>query len=349
MSLSPGCYRVNSVFPTGRAACRPAYRSSAGPWLAAPRDGPGRYKPNSISLRKSIRPDTRRSTSDLPANIATLVARYSSQVASDIFSQLLNSSSPLVTTFLVPEIAVHQLLDGAKRRCATILESLTTHNPFVSSGTRKPSAFSRPTGRSESSACNGGPESPDCPLYIELPGGNHCNTIYGDGPQFNPASYLFLLENEEGHSQEPLCSSRCSVNTLSVARYSEALESLRAAVIDRMGPELEHRQSVNTISVVAIADHNSINASNSLIPNRVTGLGGDRDFLAGSGDEAMKREGSNNQIRPAFSKCEPSATRFAQRNAHDGDGEGWEPPAKKAKGPQGRATPVRGGVDGGRD
>ncbi|KAG0137647.1 hypothetical protein HOY82DRAFT_646825 [Tuber indicum] len=334
--------------------------------------------------------EIKRSTSDLPPNIATHVAKYSSQVAADIFSQMLNSSSPLVSTLPVPEIAMYQLRDAAKRLpentdaralsyllqnnwlsgktpeyfsttdhtmepniyeegCPSIMQFLTTPNPIVPLCTGKSSPTTLPTRRLESTGFNGAHESSHCPSSVDLPVANCCEILNGADPQYNPASDLFLLDNAERPAQDPLCASQGSVKSLSVASYADAPESPRAAVIATMSPEPEHRELINTRSVVPIADHTSINASNSLIPNRIAGLGGDSDFLPRSGDERMKRECSNNQIRPAFSQREPSAYRCARRNARDGDGETELPPAKKAKGPQGRAMPVRGGVDGERD
>ncbi|CAZ82396.1 unnamed protein product [Tuber melanosporum] len=340
--------------------------------------------------RKTETLEIKRSTSDLPPNIATHVAKYSSQVAAAIFSQMLDSSSPLVSTLPAPEIAMQQLRDAAKRLqentdaralsyllqnnwlstetpeyfsttdhtlepniyeegCPSIMQFLTTPNPIVPSSTRKLSPASVPTRRLESSGFNGGHESSLCPSSVGLPVGKPCDLLYGVDPPYNPSSDLLLLEHGEPPAQELLCASRGSVKTISVASYTGAQESPRAAVIDRMGPELEHRELINTILVVPIADRTTINASNNHIPNKFAGLGGDSDFLARSGDEAMKREGSNNQILQAFSQCEPSASRYAQRNSHDRDGEtGW-PPVKKAKVPQGRPMPVRGGVDGERD
>jgi len=47
------------VFPTGQADGRPAYRLYAGLRQAAAEDSLGPYRPNSIGLRKPIRPDRR--------------------------------------------------------------------------------------------------------------------------------------------------------------------------------------------------------------------------------------------------------------------------------------------------
>ncbi|KAG0137646.1 hypothetical protein HOY82DRAFT_597342 [Tuber indicum] len=228
------------------------------------------------------------STSDLPPNIVTHVARHPSQVAPDIFSQMLNSSSRLVSSFPVPEIALHQLLDATKwlpenndaralsyllqnnllstetpaycsimdhtwernlfeERCASILEPLTTTNPNFPLGTLISWGASRPTGTSESSEFNGGPETSD----ISLQRLSTCG--------------------------EP-CASR--------------IESPLVVMMESMGPELEYLQLVNKKSEVPMADHATINDSNSLIPNNVARMGGTIDALARLSDERMTRAGS---------------------------------------------------------